>query len=182
MTKNQLFRLLALFGIACGAWLLLAPVTDLSAAPVKNVPAEVRARIPIPDDLKACVSCARLKAGICDVPGDGCCWCGSCNALDGILTCFFDSFVWIENTGTLASRPGTLKVKWFDLLTCSNKNKSVPVPAIAPGEWTVVSTGDLFYMAKAADGIKLRIEYSDSTGATRYYNRTVKTCPDKTPS
>jgi len=120
-----------------------------------------------------------LKAKIFCLPNHGCCWDpANPSTLDAVLTAFEDPDVYIRNEGTAASKPGKLKVRWFDLLTCSYKNAEVNVPAILPGQDTVVTTGHTFYIAKKTEGIRIAVVYQDQENNQLKYIRIVKNCPD----
>lgn len=120
-----------------------------------------------------------LVSKIFSMPGNGCCWnANNPSPLDSVITAFFDPDIYIENKGTVASGPGKLTVEWFDLLTCSNIKAEVNVPAIQPGQWTAVTTGHVFYIARKSAGIKLTLVYSNQFGAKLSYTRVAKNCPD----
>jgi hypothetical protein len=83
----------------------------------------------------------------------------------------------VYNAGGAASNPGTVKVEFFNHLTCSNMTISYSIPAIAKKEWAPAHTISGPFLVKAVTGIKLSVTFTGPGVATAITNtHTEKSC------
>lgn len=142
---------------------------------VKPKPA-FAANLKPPADLAYCRDCARLNIRFFNTAGRSCFICEDLSEYLGLFV-YFDPDLYIENLGTLASLPGTVKIEYYDLARKSPRSMTVAIPAIPAGGWDAVAVPAPDMVFLEADGIKMTIDYTDAHRA-HHRTRTIRKCPD----
>ena len=165
--------------------LLVAAVIAMAAGAIQgfsdqNKASQITAmRSKFPDAARQalyCTNCARLSVHVCSIPGYGCLGCDILP--DGLgVNGYFDPDYYIKNHGILPSNPGTLTVRWYDLVQKAVVTRTVGVPAIPAGGEDFVTFPIAGMLFLVSEGVTLTLDYSDAAG-TRHHSRRATKCPD----